>query len=88
VSSCLCVYTIFTQNLSRNWEYIMMNSYYYQGGVSLPINAPIASSFEEVIKGKLNRDKLVARIEQSQLILRANRLLNLTYNHRDCRYES
>jgi hypothetical protein len=58
----------------------MMNSYYYQAGVSLPINAPIASSFEEVIKGKLNRDKLATRIEQSQRILRANRLLNLTYN--------
>ena len=68
-------------NLKGNKTSYYINNDEWEGFIESVLMAAIADASEEVLNGKLNRVQLTARIEQSQIILTAHRLLNLTYNY-------
>jgi hypothetical protein len=68
-------------NLKGNKTSYYINDDEWESFIESVLMAAIADASEEVLNGKLNRAQLAAKIEQSQIILTANRLLNLTYNY-------
>ena len=68
-------------NLKGNKTSYYINNDEWEGFIESVLMAAIADASEEVLNGKLNRVQLTARIEQSQIILTAHRLLSLTYNY-------
>jgi Domain of unknown function DUF29 len=68
-------------NLKGNKTSYYINNDEWEGFIESVLMAAIADASEEVLNGKLNRVQLATRMEKSQIILTAHRLLSLTYNY-------